>query len=132
MIKLSFIGYIIGGIFIIHSGISSYEYNHFIKSTSTSGFSLPLDIKIECILGLFICIIATFHSLQIPKSQNYITGEKFKSSSDSSLFRLIDMKKATIDVNKSEILPFEFIENRKNFIDINLKRAEFQKWLNSK
>ncbi|TPX33760.1 hypothetical protein SmJEL517_g03454 [Synchytrium microbalum] len=48
-----------GFIFLLHSGYSAIEHLAYLKSISKQESWLPIDILLECILSLGLCILAS-------------------------------------------------------------------------
>ncbi|GMM36479.1 Emc5 protein [Saccharomycopsis crataegensis] len=131
---VSRIAYLIGTVLIAHSGYSSYEFNQFIKSSSST-LELPLDIKLEAIAGLILFVIGSLIAVISPHQYTLLENDPIYTAipqNDSALFKPIKMNKATVELEKLGAGPFEQIENKAAFIDILKKRREFDEWVMSK
>ncbi|KAI9103058.1 magnesium transporter [Phlyctochytrium arcticum] len=49
--------YTIGAAMLLHAGYSAFEHTSYIKTIHATESHLPLDIIIECLIGLFLSII---------------------------------------------------------------------------
>ncbi|ERF75164.1 hypothetical protein EPUS_06204 [Endocarpon pusillum Z07020] len=105
----------IGLVFLAHAGYSAHEYSAFysrIHSANTSTvYSLPLDIRIETIVSVFlICfgLVAGADPLK-PINWNVWAGNIEKEGGARN--------------------PFRGLEERAGFVDIRAKRKEFADWI---
>ncbi|ODV58797.1 Emc5p ASCRUDRAFT_38639 [Ascoidea rubescens DSM 1968] len=136
---LSKLLYFIGSFCLLHSGFSSYEFTQYFKQVHKGlNTPLPLDIKIEAILGLLFFIIASFHSILISPKLSLIDNDPnnsdhtsllLKSNQDSLFFKPIKMRKAMAEYELIGACPFQAIESKPSYIDILQRKNEFNQWL---
>lgn len=104
-----------------NSGISTDE------DTSSSFFSIPIDIKIEPIIAAFFFLAGSFYSLSASNDKykkDLISNKKIKNFQNRSL-KYLDMSKATAEDEVSGFSNFEYIENSPSLLDITKKRKEY-------
>ncbi|CDK25030.1 unnamed protein product [Kuraishia capsulata CBS 1993] len=131
MALTSFVLYGIGVILLINSGYSSYEHRQLSKTLLHSRhFPLPLDVKMEAVVGCVLVLIGAIISIQ-PNQTHVVdvaSGSVVEGYTEEAL-RPIDMGKATIRQEAMGTSDYAQIENRPGYIDIRARRKEYQEWL---
>lgn len=119
--------YIVGSIFLLHAGYSSFEFHQLLKTThhSSTDSSLPSDIIIEVLVGIVVLIAGSLSSIEIP---NFLSVDNEVIHPDHKYLKPIEMSKATAEFEKLKINPFAELETRIEFLDIVNKRKEYAQW----
>lgn len=121
---------IVSIVLIGHSGFSSYEFHHIVKSSksSASGSSIriPKDILYETIVGLAIFVLSSFLSFE-KLSYVPLLGPK-KLLTQGQYLLDIEMSKATNVDNLIGSDPAGAVNFTPNFVDIIAKRAQVKEW----
>lgn len=131
---MSSVTYFIGLTLLIHAAYSSFEFNQLVKTTINKQYQIiPYDIILEIIIGLIILLIASIESIKNKLIYSLNLGEDGNNKlikPINQFLKPIKMNKAMNELNKIGINDFEEFENRIDFIDIKLKRKQYNDWIN--
>lgn len=117
------LAYLLGSIFLLHAGYSSYEHHQLFKHTSAS---VPVDVILELLVGLVIINFGAIDSIT-NKSKLGVTHAGVVEPLLTFL-RPILMTKATKSINDLGISEFEELDTRVDFLDVVAKRKEYSQW----
>ena len=123
---LSRILYFGGLVLMLHTGYSSYELHHVLKSSNIHEFTLPIDLIIEVVLALGLILGGAMNSLV---DQPILSSEKRLIVPENKYLRHIDTRIATREIEKAGMNEYVMLETRVDFIDIKAKRKEFSQYI---
>ena len=120
--------YLLGTLVLLHAGYSSWEIHKAVSSGLTY-YALPTDVYLEVAVGVILFIFA---AIQATKNSPFLNKAGELVQPEAPFLKPIETRKATGEFEKVGITPFDELENRVEFIDIQKKRQEYADWAQSK
>lgn len=119
--------YFFGSLIFVHAGYSSFEFHQLLKThVEYSYLSLPTEIIVEILIGLFVFIIGSIIAIE---NQPRLAVDNKIVQPDDKYLRQIEMRKTTREFEKIGISEFQEYDTRVDFIDIRQKRKEHSEWV---
>lgn len=117
----------VGILMLVHAAYSSYEH-HSLTVGGLGRLSIPHDIVLETMVAI---VIIGYAAIQLIRNELKLSIDNKVVSSSHTYLKPIEMKQAVKELELLGVSDFSKLENRLDFIDIKLKRQQFQDWLDN-
>ncbi|KAH3681392.1 hypothetical protein WICPIJ_007661 [Wickerhamomyces pijperi] len=116
----------IGLLSLAHAGYSTYEYNQFVKHTTSSHLPLPNDIIAEVVVALLLLTYYAFSQIKPTEKLSLVDKDRIVKSK-FKLKKIQMQDSLTLDETAGGNI-YSIVENRGSFMDLDAKRREFKEW----
>lgn len=123
--------YLAGTVLLIDSGYSSYKINQLgLDSTS---YVLPVDLQIETVLGTILVILGAIFDARANKNRELGPITPLSNANidllTSSPLKEVNVERAMSVFETEGFTPFDYLDNRSDFVDWNARRRRYTTWL---